>query len=506
MNKYFKNVVTLVTCSCLFFAFTGCKDDEEPALQPEDDDLVETKMIPEDDTEKPFMTGVLYYFNEIQEAKDDNTLEDNLARRFSSKKKWNGETLQKGDCLLANDEDVPNSFQDLVRKEALIASFKNGALLMIDGGNVAHYEALCQTVKSFNFFKVDVPDETPKAKETTGRSLWMLSGNLPGCQILATVLETTDKDGKSINDYAQGEKVSLVLHTYLRDCTPPASLSKALRSGESDLMMIANAYKVLHTHSMTLYGDDDFFEEKKSGYSRSSSFQYEYSIYPMYSANDNRYYYYIHNEMIVPFEPYYLGVFNTKDAGIPVKACEYYGSQVTATFLPYVNGVNIHQTEPATTQGAVSYTSGVSYSLSGTVGYSSKAGATASVTGGMSVSNSQSYTVQDITVSNLCKVGSSPELKWDFNFRGAGHAYKFTNTGQDRIIPPSLTGQTTFTGGSDFIMSAPTAGGSFQSTIDVTVRATAGILGIESVWKTRHSNNKCTLSLPKLIMPSEITQ
>lgn len=186
MNKYFKNVVTLVTCSCLFFAFTGCKDDEEPALQPEDDDLVETKMIPEDDTEKPFMTGVLYYFNEIQEAKDDNTLEDNLARRFSSKKKWNGETLQKGDCLLANDEDVPNSFQDLVRKEALIASFKNGALLMIDGGNVAHYEALCQTVKSFNFFKVDVPDETPKAKETTGRSLWMLSGNLPGCQILAT--------------------------------------------------------------------------------------------------------------------------------------------------------------------------------------------------------------------------------------------------------------------------------------------------------------------------------
>lgn len=65
-----------------------------------------------------------------------------------------------------------------------------------------------------------------------------------------------------------------------------------------------------------------------------------------------------------------------------------------------VSNVNLIQSSPSTTTGSKTVTSGVSYSLSGTVSYSKKAGVGGSVTGGMTLSNSTTVNIPDVTVQN----------------------------------------------------------------------------------------------------------
>ena len=87
---------------------------------------------------------------------------------------------------------------------------------------------------------------------------------------------------------------------------------------------------------------------------------------------------------------------------------QYWYAQIYGTNA-YVNGyegqeqvsnVNLIQSSPSTTTGSKTVTSGVSYSLSGTVNYSESSGVGGSVTGGMTVSNSTTVNIPDITVQN----------------------------------------------------------------------------------------------------------
>lgn len=65
-----------------------------------------------------------------------------------------------------------------------------------------------------------------------------------------------------------------------------------------------------------------------------------------------------------------------------------------------VSNVNLIQSSPSTTTGSKTVTSGVSYSLSGTVSYSKSGGGGGSATGGMTISNSTSVDIPDVTVQN----------------------------------------------------------------------------------------------------------
>lgn len=77
-----------------------------------------------------------------------------------------------------------------------------------------------------------------------------------------------------------------------------------------------------------------------------------------------------------------------------------------------VSNVNLIQSSPSTTTGSKTVTSGVSYSLSGTVSYSKGSGAGGSVTGGMTVSNSTTVSIPDVTVQN--DVNNVNNANWNY--------------------------------------------------------------------------------------------
>lgn len=72
--------------------------------------------------------------------------------------------------------------------------------------------------------------------------------------------------------------------------------------------------------------------------------------------------------------------------------------------------VKVIKSSPDTTTGVSSVTSSVSESLSGTVGFSQEGGASGSVTGGISISNSTTVNVPDVTVSN--NIDQVNNAKW----------------------------------------------------------------------------------------------
>ena len=96
------------------------------------------------------MSGTLYYVGNLNGG--EKSLVDNLSRRFSTKAVYGGQTLSKGDCLLLNAEDVPSDIKTLPNFEAILQSFRNGALFAFDGGTGARYGELCEAMDIFDTY------------------------------------------------------------------------------------------------------------------------------------------------------------------------------------------------------------------------------------------------------------------------------------------------------------------------------------------------------------------
>ena len=203
-----------------------------------------------------------------------------------------------------------------------------------------------------------------------------------------------------------------------------------------------NATKFYIYKSQKIESSD--YRSSKKG-SHTNNYQVEFDVWYAFSEDEQRNYYYIHEEISCPFKNTYVGVYSKSVSGI-AKVCEWFGRQVDVTFEPVsnANDVKIHRSSPTSTQSSQSYTSGFSWNLGGNVSYKfggESAGATVGLSGGISVSNSHTYTVNDVTIADNGDNGSECKASWSFILSGVRTTYAPFSTACVNMYEGSLTGR-----------------------------------------------------------------
>ncbi|MCB1868400.1 MAG: leukocidin family pore-forming toxin [Gammaproteobacteria bacterium] len=169
---------------------------------------------------------------------------------------------------------------------------------------------------------------------------------------------------------------------------------------ENNIMSLAEAFK---DQRMYPIGVLDFKKRTLTNYFQISSF-----AYACYSENDHSDWYYVYQ--IGQFSP--SNGFFSNGRRQRLWYADNYKMNAWPTDFPRNDLVSLIQSSPNTTTGARTATSSVSYSISGSVSYSDKGGQ-GSVSGGMSISNSLSISIPDLSVYNK-SVDQINNAHWEF--------------------------------------------------------------------------------------------
>lgn len=169
---------------------------------------------------------------------------------------------------------------------------------------------------------------------------------------------------------------------------------------ENNLTSLAEAFKDIRMYPI---GVLDFKNKTLTDYFQISSF-----AYACHSENDNSDWYYVYQ--IGQFSPS-NGFFRNRKLQ-RLWYADNYRMNAWPTDFAQDGSVSMIQSSPDTTTGQRTATSSVSYSISGSVSYSEKGGQ-ASATGGMSISNSLSVSIPDLSVYNK-SVDQVNNAYWEF--------------------------------------------------------------------------------------------
>ena len=417
---------------------------ESPAI---DDDLRESGVKRgTDDDDNVKMNATAYYLSVPEKNIDEDCLLDNLVVRYSTLKSWDGLTTpSRGDLIVLRGSEVRSSNATVLKK-----AVDNGVLFAI-------YDA---TYDDLDYF-ADVTDTycaADKSDEDIKNELFLIYDTPDGN--LYFILSPYAMDDNFMDDYTQGQVIDMALNT-VKEQFEDESRKQIARAagtragGEVDLTSVVSAKKVIINGSYPVLRDDYRDTELSSlNDVQYAVYQVEYDIYHAHSENagENRNYYFIHQEIMADFNDVYKGVYNKSVTGIS-KVCEWYGDYITVETVPDgTSGMEIHRNSPGTTEQTKSYTSGISWSLGGEFGVD-KDGPSGAISAGISVENSETYEVADVTISNRCSPGK--RLAWDFKLRRADSHFKPYYTAMTDVEEGSLSGRTTTTAGTDFVISFP---------------------------------------------------
>jgi hypothetical protein len=445
--------------------------------------------------------GDLFYCSHNDITTDDDCLYDNFLARYPSRAPWDGTPLYKGDYLFLYQNDFKTASSDILKQ-----SLANGAVLIIeDIDSYASLKNFCDEAGVYNPLPDDI-DATHAMFIIANSKDGMLSEDSDSqyCGLFMMLTPNTDVDA----DYQQGEQIDRAV-TILNEITVASSSKRAgkvslsSRSESNDLLKLTGAKKVyLDGDNFQQLSTSDYCEPKRAGRTRTNYYSVECDIWNVYSVSEKRNYYYIHQDFLGAFNDCYVGVYNksikTKGCKTVSKVCEWYGQQVKLTTVPDGSAdMRIHRTSPETTQSSTSYTSGVSYNLGGTVGVEGGKFA-GSFNGGIGVNSSYTYTVNDVSIANLCVPATS--LCWEFNLARAWTKYAPFQTACTSMHEGSASGRASFTCGTDFIISFPesTKDPKLNVKLDVTLRRTCGKCGWECAEDTRHKEFTMKVALPYL--------
>ena len=171
------------------------------------------------------------------------------------------------------------------------------------------------------------------------------------------LLEPTDTDGDFTDDFSQGELCDMAL-TEIKDAlaavngTAGMSVANGTKSGDEqkELTQLMNATKFYIYKSQKIESSD--YRSSKKG-SHTNNYQVEFDVWYAFSEDEQRNYYYIHEEISCPFKNTYVGVYSKSVSGI-AKVCEWFGRQVDVTFEPVsnANDVKIHRSSPTSSRAS----------------------------------------------------------------------------------------------------------------------------------------------------------
>lgn len=504
------NLSTITLALLLSVSIGSCSDDEPGKENPvqdhvPDQELYDVPPLPEKDTETVKMEQRLYYVSEADVADDDQSLADNFLSRFNGLMKWDGASvLSQGDFLFFKAEEAP-----MLAEEVLVKCYEAGVIFVMEGGDASQYNDLCTRVGGFN------PYSAKAANVDNGNTihpLWVLSGSLPGASGLAMLLSPYDDEGELIDDYSQGNLIDMALTEIKEDVMvgsrsgmPMPSRAGGSLEGDVNRLIAATKFYLYRTQTIA---SSDYRNSGKRPRGASNSYQVEFDLWNVYSINEKRNYYYVHEEVNCSFKNTYVGMYSYSVYGI-AKVSEWYGQSVSVGFVPVSKelGATIHRSSPNSTQSAVNYTSGFSWSLSGSAALKvGEKGAEGDFgfSAGATFSSSESYRVEDVTVRDL---GDYESASWAFDLRDVRSNFYFFAIAMTDLHEGSLTGRTKLQAGTDFIISFKESNSApkVKATFGVNLRSSCSKVGTVCYVRNKYVEVSDTLVLP-FIKASDIEQ
>lgn len=458
-----------------------------------DDDLHEVgaKRGTEDDDNVKMNTSA-YYLSSPEEDAVEFCLLDNLVVRFNSLNSWDGRTVpSRGDLVVLKGSEVRSADATVLKN-----SVDNGVLFAIHDA----------TYDDLEYF-ADVTDTycaADKSDKKIKNELFVIYDTPEGN--LYFILSPYAMDDSFMDDYTQGQVIDMALNAIKeqfedesRRLAAPVPNTRA--GGEVDLTSVVSAKKVFINRSFPVLRNEYRDTELPSLNDRQYAvYQVEYDIYHAHSENagDRRNYYYIHQEIMADFNDVYKGVYNKSVYGIS-KVCEWYGDYITVETAPWnTSGMQIHRNSPGTTEQTMSYTSGFSWNIGGEVRIDNKEGAEAAISGGIAVENSETYEVADVTISNRCSPNT--RLAWDFKLRRSDSSYVLWYTAMTNLKEGSLSGRTTTTVGTDFVISFPDSEKepTLEGKISIGLHSMVSKVGVNCYERDQTSTGSQCFKLPTL--------
>lgn len=437
----------LLLC-CMILAIAASCNDDKDGYDPDNVNDPEklTDPLPTSDQLAVTHNNTLYYLSFW--SKEDHAISDNMINRYKEVIPYvPGTKMEIGDAFFFTQQDIAR-----IQSEAdLLADFKDmfhkqSIVMMMEGGTNEDFNTVCTLLDCYNpYVKGDDShsDELP---------LWVFSGPLPSASGFYSKLNARstatrtkgvkgaegEKSVQTINEYGQGIHCDMTSQSLQRALEP-----KAPSNGSSDLKNLISAYIVI--------GQDSFIPPPvygQEGKGAADNFQLEAKIWAAYSKDRKEHFYLVNLGFIAYVEPSFYGEWH-------YEGWKGYGlclTNVNLEFAPlFPNGAIIHAHSPQTTERQSSYTSSVSFELGGNVSVTGP-----EISGGISISNSHTETINDIEVINRTNPDQGgPLLRWQFNFREPSSHFNMFCYASSAVNGGAKAGISTSSLSTDFIISVP---------------------------------------------------
>ncbi len=449
-----------------------------------DSDLIGAEKLPEEDNNDVTMTNTLYYISSADVTTNLQCLHDNILARFSNKQQYTaGQKLSKGDFLFLKGSEINSA-----DKEALRESAVNGAIFILD--KIDSYQTLedfCNTIGAHNFMS-ESTDISEELFIIADAAVSLADNEASPYSGFFYILSPKDDNGNYVDDYTQGQVIDNALFSIQRVLNNFATNRlAAVTRADDDLQNVKDLVGAIkfYTNKTVTIDKSQYRNMEKANVTEkgtSNTYGFEHDIWHVYSIDEDRNYYLIHQEIICSFADAYRGVYNanvtTNGCHTIAKVSEWYGKNIKVTLTP-VNALSmqIHRSSPETMQSSTSYTSGFAWNLARSVAISLDGGASSTVSGGVTFSTSSTYKIDDVVISNLCSQNS--KLSWNYDIRGASAHFNLFSTACTVMDESALCGRTTFTAGTDCIISLPatTEAPELKFEAAVTLRSSCGKAG-----------------------------
>lgn len=441
----------LLLC-CMILAIAASCNDDKDGYDPDNVNDPEklTDPLPTSDQLAVTHNNTLYYLSFW--SKEDHAISDNMINRYKKVVPYvPGTKMEIGDAFFFTREDIAR-----IQSEAdLLADFKDmfhkqSIVMMMEGGTNEDFNTVCTLLDCYNpYVKGDDShsDELP---------LWVFSGPLPSASGFYSKLNARstatrtkgvkgaegEKSVQTINEYGQGIHCDMTSQSLQRALEP-----KAPSNGSSDLKNLISACIVI---GQTSYIPPPVYGQEGKG--AADNFQVEVKIWTAYSKDRKEHFYLVNLGFIAYVEPSFYGEWHEPYKPTKMKAYGLCLTDVNLEFAPvHPNGTIIHAHSPQTTEHQSSYTSSVSFELGGSVSVTGP-----EISGGISISNSHTETINDIEVINRSNPNQgSPQLRWRFNLREPSSHFNLFCYASSAVNGGAKAGITTCSLSTDFIISVP---------------------------------------------------
>lgn len=465
----------------------------------DDEEEIKSEVLPDNDTRSLMAAGTLYYITAPGEEIDEECLHDNLIARFAKRQKWNLDVLGNGDFLYIRGSEF-----DWVSASVLGESLRNGCKIILDELSIPEeLDYFCDTYGIYNPLHGENEDISHSIVILADSHINMASSDETNIRGVFFLLSPADGEGGYISDYAQGQVMDDAIARLNTMSGTQSARSDISRAATDELASLIGAYKVYLNLNQTLKSSDYHSADKAGASSRQTNvYSVEYDIYNVFSIAEKRNYYYVHQEFLGNFRPCFKNVYSKAietgalDTNSMAKICEWYADEVTLKTTPYnVAGMQIHRNSPETTTTSTTYSSGISWNLGGSVGY--QAGAVkGDLSTGCSVSQSQSYSKEDVEIANNCVPGQ--QLEWTYTFKRATTSFNPFYVAGTSMHEGAASGRNSYKAGMDYIVSFPehTEAPWLMGELYVMLRTTAGKAGVRCAEDTKGMTTNIWIELP----------